>query len=139
MIKCNILHFICTCDIILPGQEHKTGRKEMITSQEGIRIISERVRNYRIDFPLTQKQLSDRSGVSLRSIQRFENGEDIQLGNLIKLLSALGLDNNVEMLVPDVTKRPAAFVEPASRRQRVHVKKGNKSGTNEPFQWGDEK
>lgn len=111
----------------------------MITSQEGIRIISERVRNYRIDFPLTQKQLSDRSGVSLRSIQRFENGEDIQLGNLIKLLSALGLDNNVELLVPDVTKRPAAFVEPASRRQRVHVKKGNKSGTNEPFQWGDEK
>ena len=61
------------------------------------------------------------------------------MGNLIKLLSALGLDNNVEMLVPDVTKRPAAFVEPASRRQRVHVKKGNKSGTNEPFQWGDEK
>ena len=77
----------------------------MITSQEGIRIISERVRNYRIDYPLTQKQLADRSGVSLRSIQRFENGEDIQLGNLIKLLSALGLDSNVEMLVPDVTRR----------------------------------
>jgi len=111
----------------------------MITSQEGIRIISERVRNYRIDFPLTQKQLSDRSGVSLRSIQRFENGEDIQLGNLIKLLSALGLDNNVEMLVPDVTRRPAAFVETTPRRQRVHIKKGNKGGTNEPFRWGDEK
>ena len=110
----------------------------MINSHEGIRIISERVKNYRIDYPLTQKQLADRSGVSLRSIQRFEKGEDIQFGNLVKLLIALGLDDNVEMLVPDVTSRPAAFVDDTFRRQRVRAKKESKE-TNEPFRWGDEK
>lgn len=110
----------------------------MITSNEGIRIISQRIKNYRIDYPLTQKQLADRSGVSLRSIQRFETGEDIQFGNLIKLLNALGLDHNIETLVPDVTRRPSAFLKQSSNRKRAHVtKKG--SGSTEPFKWGDEK
>ena len=40
--------------------------------------INERIRNYRIAYPLTQAQLAERSGVSLRSIQLFENGADIR-------------------------------------------------------------
>ena len=111
----------------------------MTTSQEGIRNISERIRNYRIDYPMTQKQLAERSGVSLRSIQRFENGEDIQLGNLIKLLSALRLDKNLEMLVPDVASRPSAFVETAVKRQRARVTKAGESKNSGRFKWGDEK
>ena len=110
----------------------------MFTSKEGIRIISERVRNYRIDYPMTQKQLADRSGVSLRSIQRFENGEDIQFSNLVKLLNALELDRNIEMLVPDVTKRPSAYLEKAKRRQRVRLPKADNEKTAVSFRWGDE-
>ena len=110
----------------------------MITAKEGIRTISERIRNYRIDYPMTQKQLAARSGVSLRCIQRFEKGDDIQFGNLIKILNALDLDSNIEMLVPDITARPAAFVGNGFKRQRAHIAKREDGRTAEPFKWGDE-
>ena len=111
----------------------------MKTSQEGIRVISERVRNYRIHYPLTQKQLADKSGVSLRSIQRFEKGEDILFGNLIKLLNALDLDESIEIIVPDVTRRPTAFVDKDHRPQRARTGKSVNNRVPKPFKWGDEK
>ena len=110
----------------------------MTPTKEGLRIISDRIKNYRIDYSLTQKQLADRAGVSLRSIQRFEKGEDIQLGNLIKLLNALELDKNIQMLIPDVTKRPSAFLDASLKRQRVRLTKKENSKAIGKFKWGDE-
>lgn len=110
----------------------------MMTAMEGIRTIAARMKDYRIDYPLTQKQLAERSGVSLRSIQRFEKGEDIQFGNLIKLLNALGLDDNIKMLVPDVSSRPSAFVEASVKRKRVRIAKSGTERKTGLFKWGDE-
>ena len=42
----------------------------MISDYEEVVI---RFKAYRISYPLTQKELSDKSGVSLRSITRFES------------------------------------------------------------------
>ena len=53
----------------------------MISDYEEVVI---RFKAYRISYPLTQKELSDKSGVSLRSITRFESGEDISLVNFMK-------------------------------------------------------
>ena len=97
--------------------------------------ISERIRNYRIAYPLTQAQLAERSGVSLRSIQLFENGADIRWNNLVKILSALDLDDNIQMLVPDVTERPSYHVKQNDIRKRVS-KKQVKKLQQESFTWG---
>ncbi len=99
--------------------------------------ISERIRNYRIAYPLTQAQLAERSGVSLRSIQLFENGADIRWNNLVKILSALNLDDNIQMLVPDVTERPSYHVKQNDIRKRVSKKQVKKS-QKESFTWGDD-
>ncbi|MBO5470142.1 MAG: helix-turn-helix domain-containing protein [Lachnospiraceae bacterium] len=99
--------------------------------------ISERIRNYRIAYPLTQAQLAERSGVSLRSIQLFENGADIKWNNLVKILSALDLDDNIQMLVPDVTERPSYHVKQNDIRKRVSKKQVKKS-QKESFTWGDD-
>ena len=99
--------------------------------------ISERIRNYRIAYPLTQAQLAERSGVSLRSIQLFENGADIKWNNLVKILSALDLDDNIQMLVPDVTERPSYHVKHNDIRKRVSKKQVKKS-QKESFTWGDD-
>ena len=45
----------------------------MISDYEEVVI---RFKAYRISYPLTQKELSDKSGVSLRSITRFESGDN---------------------------------------------------------------
>ena len=114
---------------------------EAMTSKAILQMLGERLKQYRIEYPLTQKQLADKSGVSLRCIQRFEKGEDIQTANLVKLLGALELADHVDLLIPDVTNRPSLLLENAKRRQRVRIRKDKSDApkTGGRFIWGDEK
>ncbi len=77
----------------------------MISDYEEVVI---RFKAYRISYPLTQKELSDKSGVSLRSITRFESGEDISLVNFMKLMNAMELMNNFVNVIPDMNNRPSS-------------------------------
>ena len=85
----------------------------MISDYEEVVI---RFKAYRISYPLTQKELSDKSGVSLRSITRFESGEDISLVNFMKLMNAMELLKNVKT------------------RQRASAKRKADTG----FKWGED-
>lgn len=100
-------------------------------------VIRDNIKQYRINYPLTQSELADRSGVSVRSITRFENGGDITLTNLIKLLDSLGLADNLLTVVPDESKRPSAYLQNEVKKQRASSKRRTKQ-TN-TFKWGDEK
>ena len=51
--------------------------------------IAQRVRVRRLELNLTQQALAKRSGVSLGSLQRFENQAEISLKSLLKLAVAL--------------------------------------------------
>ncbi len=93
------------------------------------------VKEYRIYYPMTQTQLSEKTGISPRTITRFENGEDISLSNFLKILDALGLSENVKMLIPDQSIRPSAFLNAEKKRQRASSGKHDKKGR---FKWGDE-
>ncbi len=97
------------------------------------------LQQYRIAYPMTQKQLADKAGVSVRTIQLFENGTDIRVSTLMKLLEALGLSENVALLIPDVTKRPSYEMRRQREKlpRRVRVRK--KQEKTPSFQWGDEK
>lgn len=111
-------------------------KEKFYSSGQGIRVISSRLKQYRINFPLTQNELAEKSGVSLRSIQNFESGKDIQFGNLIKLLNALDLGENLEMLIPDVLIRPSAYLQEEQPRKRCSKKK--QIPASGEFVWGDE-
>ncbi len=114
-----------------------TARSSLFTFckyEECIIGLPERIKQYRIAYPMTQKELADKSMVSQRSISRFENGEDITMSNLIKLMQALGIGGNLEVLVPDYTKRPSHFIESEGKRMRA----GKKKVSNSTWKWGDE-
>ncbi len=98
--------------------------------------LRKRFKQYRVNSSITQKELADRSGVSIRSISRFENGEDIGMGNFIKLLNELGLSKNLDMLIPDQSKRPSFYLESYKEKKRAS---GKKAVENTAFKWGDEK
>ena len=99
--------------------------------------LRERLKQYRISSSMTQKNLADLSGVSVRSISRYENGEDIGLANFIKLLDALDLSGHLEVLIPDQTKRPSYYLDENKKRQRASSKKTSRNRA--AFVWGDEK
>lgn len=99
------------------------------------KIIGERIKQYRINAGFSQRDLEDESGVSVRSISRLEQGASVQLESFIKILSALNLESNIDLLIPDQTKRPSFYLKDNDKpKQRVR-KKEKSTGT---FKWGDE-
>lgn len=97
--------------------------------------IGKRLKQYRINAGLTQQDLENKSGVSVRSISRLEQGASVQLESLIKILSALNLEHNIDLLIPDQTKRPSFYLKDNEKpKQRVR----KKAKVNEGFKWGDE-
>ena len=99
--------------------------------------LSERFKQYRIYYPLTQSELAEKSGVSVRSISRFENGEDISLSNFIKLMRALDLGGRMADMIPDQSKRPSFYLAKEEKRSRASSARDNRDSTS--FVWGDEK
>lgn len=99
------------------------------------KLIGERLRLYRINAEMTQIDLERKSGVSVRSISRLEQGASVQLESLIKILTALNLESNIDLLIPDQTKRPSYYLKESDKPRR-RVRKKEKSVEN--FKWGDE-
>lgn len=99
--------------------------------------LGEKIKQYRIALGMTQKDLEDKSGVSLRSIVRLEQGNSVQLESLIKILVALDLGKNLDLLVPDQRKRPSYYLENATK-QRKRYRKKKVDGAVNSFKWGDE-
>lgn len=102
--------------------------------KEYISELGQKIKMYRIMNEMSQQDLEDKSGVSKRSISRLEQGESVQLDNLFKIIIALGLADNIEMLVPDQTKRPSYYLEKAENKPKRVRKKTEKNN----FKWGDE-
>jgi transcriptional regulator with XRE-family HTH domain len=66
--------------------------------------LGERFRDYRSSLRLTQKQISQQSGVSVMTIVRFEKGQgnSIRLDNLIALLRAVQRLDDITEMIPDI-------------------------------------
>lgn len=66
------------------------------------RDIAGRIRKLRKRRKISQKELSERSGVSLGSVKRFEQSGEISLRSLTKIAMALRIDGELENLFEDV-------------------------------------
>ncbi len=103
--------------------------------KEYIKELGKKIKTYRIMNEMSQQDLEEKSGVSKRSISRLEQGGSVQVDNLFKILIALNLGDNIELLVPDQTKRPSYYLEDkAAKPKRVKRKTEKKID----FKWGDE-
>ena len=98
--------------------------------------FASRIKNYRIGIPLTQAKLSELSGISIRNIVRIEKGEDTQFSNIVKILSIFNLQNNLDMILPDVSESPIYKLD--EEKNKIKKRATNRK-TNESFKWGDEK
>ncbi len=94
--------------------------------------LGERIKQYRIAKGMTQQDLESKSGVSTRSIVRLEQGNSVQLESLVKILMALDLAENLDILIPDQRKRPSYFLKNAEKpRQRYRKKKTEEAARNQ--------
>lgn len=71
---------------------------------------------HRLNRNLTQAALAAQAGVSKPTVQRIEQGHSTQAANLLRILRALKLLDNLEALIPEPAVSP---IQQARLRGRV--------------------
>lgn len=78
------------------------------SGSEIIQQLGKRYSNYRKRMRYTQKEVSEKSGLSIFTISTFENGSStgVTLASFIKLLRAIDSLDEIEKLLPELPESP---------------------------------
>ena len=102
------------------------------TSEQIEAALCQRLESIRLSRNITQEHLAQEAGVSVRTIRRLEKGEGVSVGTLIRVMIALGVQHNLEGLLPDPSVRPIERVGiTAGQRQRARPA----APAGEPARW----
>ena len=99
--------------------------------------LGERVKRSRLDMQLSQKELAERAGISARRLSTIENSGDVRLEILIRVIRAMGLIENLNVLLPELDFNPEDYRTLGKSRQRVSKRK-NQEEHSSGWKWGDE-
>lgn len=101
--------------------------------------IGERVRNHRVSMNATQVELARSAGVSARTVERLETGHSVQLDNLLRILRALKLSDNLDQLVPEAAVRPIQLAGSGPEVRRRSYKRRSTQSHEQGWTWGDKR
>ncbi len=81
------------------------------TNQDIIALLCQRLKEYRLAARISQREMAEKSGVSLTTISHLEQGmnRNITLNNFISLLRVLGLEQRLSDLLPELPVPPMAL------------------------------
>lgn len=91
---------------------------------ELIKMLGARFKDYRLRSQMTQKEVSDQSGLTITTIHNFENGVsgNVSLGTFLLLLKAIGQAEGLDALLPELPLS-AYLVKEEKKVQRIRHKK----------------
>lgn len=84
---------------------------DYVTNYELMQLLARRLKSYRLAARMSQKEMSEKSGVGLATISHFEQGvkPNMTLGNFISLLRTVGMERRVADLLPELPMPPLAL------------------------------
>lgn len=67
-------------------------------------MLGARFKDYRLRCNMTQKEVSEQSGITITTIHKFENGTDgnLSLGTFILLMKSIGRLDAIDGLLPEL-------------------------------------
>ncbi len=93
---------------------------QILTDKQLLEALAVRLKDYRFHKHYTQKELAEKSGVSIHSVQKIEQGRPVSMDIFLSVLRTLKLLNQLEALVPDVSISPIQlWKQQGVKRQRV--------------------
>lgn len=92
---------------------------------ELIHILGNRFKDYRLRAGMTQKEVSEKTGVSTVTIYKFENGiaSNISLGTFLLLLKAIDWIDSIDTLMPELPPSPYTNETKPKINQRARNKR----------------
>ena len=107
------------------------------TSEQIEATLCKRLESIRLARNMTQVQLANESGVSPRTIGRLEKGQGVSVDTFIRVLTALGVQQNLETLLPDPAVRPIERIGQSGRERKRARPTGSASSERVAWTWGD--
>lgn len=95
---------------------------EVSTPEELAVIVGESIRSLRLHGNLPQQTLAARAGVSLSALRHLESGQGATLGTLIRIVRALGREEWLRALAPQITINPLHMTPARGARQRARAR-----------------
>ncbi len=91
------------------------------STPEMVRMLGIRVKEYRMRCNMTQKEVSELSGVGLTTIHKFENGTagNLSLSTFLLLLKVVGQINFLDGLLPELPESPYLMRKDEKKAQRI--------------------
>lgn len=105
---------------------------EAILTELGLRLTQ-----IRLSLNLTQAELAERAAVAKRTIERIETGRSVQTSNLVRILRALGLVANLNLLLPPIAPSPIEQLQLRGKTRRRASSMKAHTSTN--WSWGSDK
>lgn len=82
--------------------------------------LGEKIKEFRLELNMTQKELSKASGVSLFTVQSVEKGNNTSLEKFVQILRAL---RRLDVLEPFFAPKPISPIALAKAQQEVKPRK----------------
>ena len=93
---------------------------------EIVAMLGRRFKDYRIGCDMTQKVVSEQSGISVITIRNFENGRmfNVTLGTFVELLRAIGFMQGLDEVLPEIPVSPYELekIQQGKRKRVRHAK-----------------
>ena len=95
------------------------------STPELVRMLGTRFKDYRMRCNLTQKEVSELSGIGLTTIHKFENGTagNISLSTFLLLLKVIGQINSLNNLLSELPESPYLMRKDDKKAQRIRHSK----------------
>ena len=91
---------------------------DFYNNNEILELIGKKLQEYRVSKNISQKQLSEITGVSRSRISDIENGSPSSLVSLIEIMRALKILDNIELLIPAVVKSPREVLKETLKKRK---------------------
>lgn len=95
------------------------------STPELVRMLGTRFKDYRMRCNLTQKEVSELSGIGLTTIHKFENGTagNLSLSTFLLLLKVIDQINSLNNLLPELPESPYLMRKDDKKAQRIRHSK----------------
>lgn len=106
-------------------------------TENNIFIMSElgnRIKDLRISLDMTQKELAQKAGISPKTMERIENGENVKIENLLNVFRVMNILQNLDILIPE--QQVLLLEKELPKRKRVSRKRT--VDVDYIWKWGDE-
>ena len=87
---------------------------------QAVVMLGKRFKEYRLSYNLTQKEVSERTGINIITIRKFENGQlyNITLQTFLRLLKVLDRLEYIDQLLPEIPMSAYMYDKMTSNKPR---------------------